>query len=186
MRNRGSIIATVSVATALALAGCSGDAELDADVSAETDVEADAETGGADAEEDDSGTAAEEAQETLDEAGIDINAPGTAEVQFMGETYTLDAAAQFGCFIAPDAGSDGTVNFDGSDEEGNELYVEWSGDSGGRVDFRTADGTGYTTVFETELDVAIDGSSAEVGSTMTPETSADGQEQLTASLACGG
>ena len=169
-------------AVVLALAGCSGDPAGDADDDAGA-------TAGAAAEgEGDTAGAAEQAQETLDQAGIDVNAAGTAQVEFMGETHTLDAAEQFGCFIVEDGGSEGAVNFDGSDDAGNELYVEWAGDSTefGRIDFTATDGTGWTTLFGTELEVIIDGSSAEVSSTMVRETGGDAtEEQLTASLACG-
>lgn len=153
----------VLAAAVLVLAGCGGeDPAADAGAAA-TDA-------GDAAEEvaDDLEDVAEDAQDTLDEAGIDPDAGGVAEVEFRGETYTIDAAERFGCFIIEDGGSQGAVDFDGSDAAGNAVTIGWAGDSldSSFLEFVAADGTEYQLPIGREVDVTIEGSAATVRGTV--------------------
>ena len=129
---------------------------------------------------------ADEAQETLDDAGVDTEAGGSAEVQFLGETYAMTADESFGCFLTADGGSQGTVNFDGEDEQGNRLMIDWAGDSPDTavISFEFADGTEWTTPFDgADVDVTLTPPSAVVATTLVSLT--DGaQEDLVARPIC--
>lgn len=119
-----------------------------------------------------------------DTGGTVADARHSAEVQFMGETYQMTADGSFGCFLSGDGGSQGGISFDGEDDQGNRLVLDWAGDSPDAtvVDLELADGTEWT--FDgTQLDVTLTPPSAVVSAPLL--SIADGsQDNLVARPSC--
>lgn len=163
----------VALAAALLLTACGGDAGTsDEAADAEPETAVDAQDVAEDAQEmaEDAEQLTEDAAEQLEDAGVDTDSQDAyAEVVFEGETLRIPADDSFGCFLAEDGGSDGALDFTGSDEAGNEISVGWAGDTpeaSSLISLTLADGSEWRT--DAPLDVTISGStSAEVSATLT-------------------
>lgn len=173
------------LAAVLLLAACGGDDLPDAapDGAEEVLDQADELADGA-------GDIAEDAQEQLDDAGVDTDVGGYAEVQFQGETLRVEAAeGMLSCFITEDGGSDGAISFEGSDEAGNVVTVDWAGDTpdlSGMVNVELADGSEWTTPLAAPaMDVTITGGSAVVSATLVAVAGTGEEADVVVRPACG-
>lgn len=171
--------------TALLLAACGGDDPSDAAPdSAEESLD---ET---DELEDGAGDLADDAEEQLDDAGVDTGAGGYAEVQFQGEMLRVEAAeGMLSCFITEDGGSEGAISFEGTDEAGNVVTVDWAGDTpeiSGMVNVDLADGSEWTTPMTgAGMDVTITGGSAVVSATLVAVAGTGEEADVVVRPACG-
>ena len=167
---RGRRLAT-ALAAALLLTACGGgDAGSEASGEDAPDLPEDADELVEDADElaDDIDDIAEDAEQQLDAAGIETDTSDAyAEVDFQGETLRIPADPSFGCLILEDGGSDGVVDFDGTDDAGNELVLSWTGEDEPvffLLDLTLADGSEWYPT-DAAFDVTISGSNSAVVST---------------------
>lgn len=145
---------------------------------------------------DDVGSVADQAADVLEDADVDVQAEGTATVEFMGETFELTADEQFGCFLTEDGGSDGAVDFTATDDAtveqngGRALGVDWAGDSpdSAMIVLTTVDGREWTGPTEPGgVDATVAGSTADVRATVSAFDGDSGRDEaeLTVRITCG-
>lgn len=157
------------LATTLALVACGSDpADEVGDVAEEVgDVAEDAG--------DDLGEVVDEAAEALDDAGVDTERDGVATATLNGDAYTFQAAESFGCFLLEDGGSQGAISFDGTDDAGNELSVDWAGDSPDSVMAEiTVDGTTWRNAFGADVEATPGNDEASFSTTVLLPDSTEG------------
>lgn len=130
------------------------DTEAPADEAPDTDADEPDEPDDADDQADDEAPASEE---PADEPGAD-GAPGTAEVLFQGTTYQMTAERSLDCFVRGGGDAQGGVSFEGADDEGNRLAVDWAADTpdAAVATLELADGSEWTSPFtEVQFDVTV-------------------------------
>lgn len=180
-----------AMAAALLLMACAGDEE-GPDAAAD-DAAADAQELADDAEQlaDDAEQIAEDATEQLEDAGVDTDAQDAyADLTFQGETLRIPADESFGCFLTEDGGSQGAIDFSGTDDAGTELEVSWAGDTpeaSSRISIVFADGGEWITpAGGAVLDVTLDGSTAaQVSGTVLDLGGGTGDEaEVTVDIVC--
>jgi len=151
----------IAMAAALLLMACGGDDE-GADAAADTATDAQDLADEAEEMADDAEDLADDAAEQLEDAGVDADSQEAyADLTFQGETLRIPADENFGCFLTEDGGSDGAVDFSGTDDAGTELEVSWAGDTpeeSSRISITYADGGEWLGT--AALDVTLDGSTA--------------------------
>lgn len=148
-----------------------------------------AEGGGEGQDADDPG-AFDRAEEVLEDEGVDLDAGGSAVVHFEGEDHTIPGTPSLGCFLVVDGGSDGAVDFNGTNDAGLKVALEWAGDNraGAFIEVVDEASTTYRSAYDSGVEAAIhDGTSATVTGTVIEQGDPNRQElPVTVEVTCGG
>lgn len=136
------------------------------------------------------GNAFDRAEEVLEDEGVDLDAGGSAVVHFKGGDHTIPGAPSLGCFLVVDGGSDGAVDFNGTDDAALKVALEWAGDNraGAFIEVVDEAGTTYRSAYDSGVEATIhDGTSATVTGTVIEQGDPNRQElPVTVEVTCGG